>query len=119
MPEFSCGAGMCVCVCVPGVSAQTRTSVQIHVCVHACVSCTFRRASNSSLSSGHFSLHPSVPASRRREARRGMAGSGAQRGAVSGMVCVVTGSQAYESPAKLTQVSFGEKCNQLLHSGSF
>lgn len=33
--------------------------------------------------------------------------------------CVVTGSLAYESPAKLTQVSFGEKCNQLLHSVPF
>lgn len=35
------------------------------------------------------------------------------------MVCVVTGSLAYESPAKLTEVSFGEKCNQLLHSSPF
>jgi len=32
------------------------------------------------------------------------------------IICVVIGSLAYESLTKLTEVSFGEKCNQLLHS---
>lgn len=32
------------------------------------------------------------------------------------IICVVIGSLAYDSLTKLTEVSFGEKCNQLLHS---
>lgn len=111
-----------VCVCahlsMPGVSAEAHVSVH----TRACTPRMFRTATSNSGPGGLRGL-PAPPL------RGGTPGAlGSERGgrlpAGPGEElclgwCVGTGSLACESPAKLTQVSFGEKCNQLLHSVPF